>query len=249
MNLKQEAFVQRKCSLVNGEHRHVIFALKTPDYIWKQEIHHRGFQDTPAPSDVMARKTLHQADLCPVWQLPLLLSRCLTQPARPPLKTHCTKSSISTCGSWVIWTGQVWIPELARPLNHKFWLLALKNMHLKNTFKWFCCTLKYENYQLRVGVTDLSPAMSIWKQWGLRDEHASSRPVGLDRSVSGREHSREPLQLFHVGRFQGLPQPSVLRPLEAPPPSTSDINQNTPTFHSKYNSVLGKENEWFAFKL
>lgn len=68
---------------MNEEYEHAIFTLKTPYYIWEQEIcdRLRGFQATLEPSDVMARKTLQQADLYQNWQLPFLcLGALLSQP-------------------------------------------------------------------------------------------------------------------------------------------------------------------------
>lgn len=80
-NLKQETFVCRKCSFMNEEYEHSIFTLKTPYYIWEQEIRniHRGFQVTPEPSDVLARKTLQQADIYQNWHYPFF-GALLSQP-------------------------------------------------------------------------------------------------------------------------------------------------------------------------
>lgn len=142
-NLGQEAFVHRKCSFTIGQNGYLPWevvnsTLKTSDYSWEWETHPRAFQATPGPCEDGMAKTPHQTDLYQNWQLPFLLSRCITQPA-PFLsflwKPTALRAALPKCGPWVPSHGlsqcrfSAASPDL---LNHQFWFWGAKNKHFKD---------------------------------------------------------------------------------------------------------------------
>lgn len=219
-NLKQETFVHRKCSFTIGQNGYLPWEvvnspLKTSDYSWEWETHHRAFQATrtlwrrhgwdPTPD----RSLSELAVALPFVEVHYSARH---SPLSFLWKPTALRAAFPKCGPWMTGPGlsQCRFPAASPDLlNHQFWFWDAKICILKKISKWFCCTLKCVSSYMRVEVTDMSPAVAVFKHWTSTASVMKlwAIAVGLEKNLRRPEHLQKPLKICHLGRVGGFISP------------------------------------------